>query len=96
MTRALLAVLARLPGPEFRDTALVSHETLVKFVDDLRRAAQDTGRPEMLHEWKLRSSARGVELTINGETFELGPTADALLFALQRAVSGHQDSEVAS
>ena len=45
-------------------------------------------RPPLLKTWKIRASARGVELTINGQTFELGDTRHALLHDLDMAVHG--------
>lgn len=42
----------------------------------------------MVRTWKVRTSARGVEITINGVCFELGSSAHAFVFDVQRAALG--------
>jgi hypothetical protein len=39
--------------------------------------------------YKVQVTAKGVALTINGQTFELGDSKDAMLFDLERAVAGY-------
>lgn len=46
-------------------------------------------QPTLLRTWKVRTSAAGVELTINrGATIELGTSRDSFIFDLMRAAEG--------
>lgn len=45
--------------------------------------------PKLIHAWKVQVSARGVHLTLNGETYELGTSHEAIVFDLQRASCGY-------
>jgi hypothetical protein len=45
-------------------------------------------KPERLHTWKVRTTAEGAVLTINGKAFELGATLDPIIFELGRAAAG--------
>lgn len=38
--------------------------------------------------WKVRTTVRGVVLTLNGQEFDLGTSADAIAFDLSRAAAG--------
>jgi hypothetical protein len=42
----------------------------------------------VLRTWKVRATDRGVELTINGEAYVVGATAEPIAFELMRA-AGH-------
>ena len=38
--------------------------------------------------WKVRTTARGVVLTLNGQEFNLGTSAHSIVFCLSRAAAG--------
>lgn len=46
-------------------------------------------KTELVHTWKVQVSAKGVHLTLNGKTYELGDSRDAIIFDLERASSGY-------
>lgn len=46
-------------------------------------------KPELIHAWKVQVSATGVHLTLNGKTYELGTSHEAIVFDLQWASSGY-------
>jgi hypothetical protein len=45
-------------------------------------------KPELLKTWKVRTTAYGAVLTINGKEFELGSSAQSVAFELDRAARG--------
>lgn len=47
-----------------------------------------TRTPSILKTWKVRATAKGCVLTINGNGIELGPTLPAVAFALQQIADG--------
>lgn len=49
---------------------------------------------EILKTWKVRTTVKGVILTINGKEYELGNSAAALAFDVDRAASGVNAPEV--
>lgn len=51
--------------------------------------ANVSGQVELVHSWKVQVSAKGVHLTLNGKTYELGHSRDAIVFDLERAASGY-------
>ena len=53
-----------------------------------------TMTPECLKTWKVRTSIRGVVLTINGREYELGATAASLAFEVDRAARGWNAPEM--
>ncbi len=44
---------------------------------------------ELVKAWKVQVTAAGVSLTINGKEYELGSSADSMVFDLQRAATGY-------
>ncbi len=44
--------------------------------------------PTLVKVWKVEKTTAGVELTLNGQRFELGPSAAALAFDLAHAMAG--------
>ena len=46
-------------------------------------------KTELVNTWKVQVSAKGVHLTLNGKTYELGSSRDAIVFDLERASSGY-------
>jgi hypothetical protein len=49
----------------------------------------DMANRETVKTWKIQVTAAGVSLTVNGKEYELGASADALAFDLQRAAVGY-------
>lgn len=45
-------------------------------------------QPEMLKTWKVQTTARGVVLTINGKSYELGSSGSSVAFDIDRAAGG--------
>jgi hypothetical protein len=43
--------------------------------------------------WKVRTTATGAVLTLNGQEFDLGPSAAAVAFDLSRAADGWNPAE---
>lgn len=43
---------------------------------------------EILKTWRVRTSEKGVVLTINGRTYELGHSAQSIAFDIERAGIG--------
>jgi hypothetical protein len=44
--------------------------------------------PEMLKTWKVQTTERGVVLTLNGKSYELGSSGSSVAFDLDRAAGG--------
>ncbi len=55
----------------------------------LEGGLMNTLKTELVRTWKVQVSAKGVHLTLNGKTYELGDSHQAIVFDLERASSGY-------
>lgn len=56
--------------------------------------ATKTSHAELLRSWKVRTTTTGAILTINGREFDIGATAAAMAFELERAALGMNAPEL--
>lgn len=50
-------------------------------------------KPTLVKTWKVRTTVKGVVLTLNGQEYELGPSAESIAFDVSRAAGGWNPPE---